>query len=98
MLSNTLLKDPSITSGQVHTTSPRSMIYTEGLTPSSLKHSFSLDHLWKTWTWVWGIDIRYSRIDALFSVMSMSTSQHEALNSDARSELFASVHNLIYPL
>jgi hypothetical protein len=43
MLSNTLPKDPSITSGQVHTTSPKLMIYTEGLTPSSLKHSLSLD-------------------------------------------------------
>jgi len=72
MLSNTLPKDPSITSGQVHTTSPKSMIYTEGLTPLSPKHSFSLDNLWNTWTWVWGIDIRYSRIDALFSIMSMS--------------------------
>ena len=43
MLSNTLPKDPSITSGQVHTTSPKSMIYTEGLTPSSLKNCLSLD-------------------------------------------------------
>jgi hypothetical protein len=71
MLSNTLPKDPSITSGQVHTTSPKLMIYTEGLMPSSLNHSLSLDD------WFgkrFGLGYMLLRVDALYSVMSMSTS------------------------
>jgi hypothetical protein len=75
MLSNTLPKDPSITSGQVHTTSPKLMIYTEGLTPSSLKHSFSLDgSSVKDLDLGLGFGYTLLRIDASYSVMSMSTS------------------------